>query len=320
MRTHCLLFCTLMAAAVLACPATSHAQQTLRSAPTATGPVKPAATAAPSKAEAELRAATTAYRAALDSGDIDAIAACWTADADFVDQMGRVYQVQAGLERAKRLAHEETHIAHLAPKTESLSIRFVTPDVAIEDGEFLRTGVKGGQSPTGLYTAVWVKREGKWLIDGLRESPVRTTSMTEPLKSLEWMIGDWASEGTERTAEISARWAGGKNSILVQMKLQNKGGEPVTGMQLIGWDPSQAKIRSFLFDSRGIFVEGTWTNEGDGWVVDATGAFPNGKRTLFTKLYSRIDDNTAIWESIDDTEGLPGGEARLKLIRKQSKK
>ena len=145
--------------------------------------------------------------------------------------------------------------------------------------------------------------------------------MTEPLKGLEWMIGDWTSVSPQRTAEVSARWAAGKTSILVDLKLQTKGDEPVTATQLIGWDPAQQKVRSFMFDSRGIFVEGTWTDEGDAWAVDATGTFPSGKRVLITKLYSRIDDNTSIWESIDENaEGLPGGEVRMKLIRKPVKK
>jgi uncharacterized protein (TIGR02246 family) len=261
MRTQLLVFCSLLAVAVGFCPQVGRAQ------PKGAGP----AAAAPSKDEVEVRAAGEAYRAALAKKDIDAIAEFWTPDADYVDQLGRVYKVQAGLARAKRLGHEDSHIEHLSTKSQSLNIRFVTPDVAIEDGEFARSVVKGGQAPTGLYTAVWVRRNGKWLIDGLRESPIRNHSLAEPLKELEWMIGDWTAEGADRSAEISARWASGKTSIIVQMKMQIKGSDPITAVQLIGWDPAQQKTRSFMFDSRGIFLEGTWTNEGDGWTVDATG-------------------------------------------------
>lgn len=308
MRTHLLISGALLAVAVGMIPAVGMAQQK-------------APAAAPSKEEAAVVAAGKAYRAALASKDIDAIAACWTADADYVDQMGRVYKVQAGLARAKRLGHEEGHIEHLTTKSETLGIRFVSPDVAIEDGEFARSGVKGAQAPTGVYTAVWVRRDGKWLIDGLRETPIRNTSLTEPLKDLEWMIGDWSAEGADRSADVSARWASGKTSILQQIKMQIKGSEPITAVQLIGWDPAQQKVRSVLFDSRGIFVEGNWTNEGDAWTVDATGVFPTGKRMLITKLYSKIDDNTAIWESIDDSEDTPpGADFRLKLTRKPVKK
>jgi ketosteroid isomerase-like protein len=317
MRAHGLILGPLSAVAICFCPAISNAQPK-GAAPAATPAAAPAL--ALSKDAAPIRAAIETYRAALAKKDIDAIAACWTAGADYVDQVGRVYQVQAGLARAKRLGHEDSHVEHLSTKSESLSIRFVTPEVAIEDGEFVRAGVQGGQAPTGLYTAIWVNKEGKWLIDGLRESPIRGNSMTEPLKDMEWMIGDWVAEGTDRAAEVSARWASGKSSILVQMKMQIKGSEPITAVQLIGWDPVSLKVRSFLFDSRGLFVEGNWTNEGDAWAVDAVGAVPSGKRILITKLYSRIDDNTAIWESIDDSEETPGTDVRLKLTRKPVKK
>lgn len=313
MRTQLLISLPLLAVAICMGPSITAAQEK------SPAPVAAAATQ-PSKEEAAVRAAITAYRAALAAKDIDAIATYWTEAADYVDQMGRVYKVQAGLARAKRLGHEDSHVDHLSTKAESVSIRFVTPQVAIEDGEFVRAGVKGGQAPTGLYTAVWVLKGGKWQIDGLRESPIRGNSMTEPLKELEWMIGDWEGDGADRKAEISTRWASGKSSILVRMKMQIKDLEPITAVQLIGWDPAQQKVRSFLFDSRGIFVEGYWTNEGDAWTVDATGVFPSGKRMLITKLYSRIDDNTAIWESIDESEDTPpGADVRLKLIRKPTK-
>jgi len=314
MRTHFWIHWPLLAAVITICPATSTAQQKTTSA-------TPDAAAAPSKEEAAIRAAGKAYRAALAAKDIDAVAASFTGSADYVDQLGRVYQVQAGLARAKRLGHEDSHVEHLGAKAETLGIRFVTPQVAIEDGEFVRGVVKGGLSPTGLYTAVWVLRDGKWLIDGLRESPVRNSSLTEPLKDLEWLIGDWSAEGADRTAEVSARWANGKTSILQQIKIQINGSDPITATQLIAWDPAQQRVRSMLVDSRGMFVEGTWTNEGDAWMVDATAVFPSGKRMLVTKLYSKIDDNTTIWESIDDSEDTPpGADVRLKLTRKSVKK
>ncbi len=76
-----------------------------------------------------------------------------------------------------------------------------------------------------------------------------------------------------------------------------------------------------MFDSRGAFTEGVWMNEGDGWVVKAVESHPNGKRTTSTKIYSRIDENTAIWESIDDAvAGEPGVDVRLRITRKQPKK
>ncbi len=75
--------------------------------------------------------------------------------------------------------------------------RFVLsrPMSRFEDGVFQRAGVGADESSTGRYTAVWVKRDGKWLLDGERETPVRSEVSDEPLESLSWMVGQWARDG-----------------------------------------------------------------------------------------------------------------------------
>jgi ketosteroid isomerase-like protein len=310
MRFPCCVLRPLAVAVVLACPPVAVAAE----------PATAAKTAAPSGDEAAIRSATAAYRKALAGGDIDAISAFWAPEADYVDQLGRAYKVHAGAIRAKRLSQEAGHIAHLAPKMDTGSIRFVTADVAIEDGAFERPGVESGQSPFGRYSAVWVKRNGKWLIDGVRESPVRLEASANTLQGLEWMIGDWAGEGPQATAEISCSWGQDKTYILAQLKMQPRGDKPVSATQLIGWDPIEQRVRSFLFDSRGGFTEGTWTNEGDAWNVRNTAVLPDGKRVVSTKLFSRIDDNTAVWESLDESDGQLGTDMRLRMTRNQNKK
>ena len=49
------------------------------------------------------------------------------------------------------------------------SIRFVTPDVAIEDGT--ASVVRPGEAPSeSTYTVVFVKKDGRWLIDSDHET------------------------------------------------------------------------------------------------------------------------------------------------------
>ncbi len=101
-------------------------------------------------------------------------------NADLVDQAGHALKVQALLERARKRADEEGNIPPPIRKSETHSIRFITPDVALEDGTFEREVAADG-SHQGRYTAVWVKRDGKWLLDGERESPVRADAVADPL-------------------------------------------------------------------------------------------------------------------------------------------
>jgi len=140
MHVHCKLAGSIVAAFVLALPTIGNGAEQSQ-----------AATARPRRKTRDSRRGA-AYRQALAGGDTEAIAAFWTSDADYVDQSGRVYKIHAGLERAKRMSQEGSHIALLSPKTSTHSIRTVTPDVAIEDGGFERTSAEPGHSPHGRYT------------------------------------------------------------------------------------------------------------------------------------------------------------------------
>ena len=52
----------------------------------------------PSADEKAIREAGAAYRAAFAKGDVEAVAAFWTKNADLVDQAGHAFKVQAVLE------------------------------------------------------------------------------------------------------------------------------------------------------------------------------------------------------------------------------
>jgi uncharacterized protein (TIGR02246 family) len=307
---YCRFFIALWSASVILLGSALHSRADERGQP-----------ATMSRDEAEVRRAAAEYREAADKGDLDAMVSFWADDADYVDQAGRAYKIKEGLEHAKQLSRGTERAPHAPLQTKILSIRFVTPDVAIEDGMFERTRAAAGQSAEGQYAAVWVKRDGTWLINSLRESPLPAAGATDHLKGLSWMVGDWVAEGSDATAEVSCTWGPDSSYLLREIKMQPKGDKPVSVTQWIGWDPTHKRIRSFAFDSRGGYSDGVWTNEGDAWVVTTTGVLPDGRRTSATNLYTPVDDNTAIWESVDDeVDGRPGADIRLRASRKQAAK
>ncbi len=276
----------------------------------------------PSAQEQEqIRKAVDAYRQAVELGDVETIAAFWAPDADYVDSQGHAYKIQAALLRARAQARADGHISRPAPKTETLAIRFIAPDVAVEDGTVERPAATGPGHALGRYCAMWVKRGGKWIIDGVRESPYRAPQVGDRFKDLEWMIGEWTAEGPHGTAEVSCSWGPEKKYILRTVKVTPEGEPPVSATQWIGWDPVHDRVHSFVYDSRGGYGEGVWALDGEAWVATTTGVLPDGRRTSATNIYSRIDDNTAIWESVDDeVEGRPTPDVRFHAKRKPAKK
>ena len=59
--------------------------------------------------------------------------------------------------------------------------------------------------------------------------------------------------------------------------------------QRIGWDPSQGRIRSWLFDTDGGFSEGVWTPTELGWMIRTEGVLPDGNTAAATVLYELVD-------------------------------
>jgi uncharacterized protein (TIGR02246 family) len=103
-----------------------------------------------------------AFVAAFNRGDIKAMAATYAPDADFLSAEGKRVKGRAELEKyfAKGFADNK----ELKLKHSDSSIRFLKPDVAIDVGTWEITARPEGTAAKGFYTAVWMKRDGKWLV------------------------------------------------------------------------------------------------------------------------------------------------------------
>ena len=89
----------------------------------------------------------------------------------------------------------------------------------------------------------------------------------------------------------------------------------------IGWDPLNARIRSWIFDSNGGFGEGLWVKDGKKWVVGTSGVLPDGGTGGSTNSFEFVDQDSLIWKITDrDLDGQPLADAEVKFVRKPAKK
>lgn len=102
------------------------------------------------------------FVAAFNRGDIKAMAASYAPDCDFLSAEGQRVKGRDALEKyfAKGFAESKG----LQLKHTHSSRRFLTPDVAIDDGAWEITGRPEGKPSKGLYTAILMKRDGQWLV------------------------------------------------------------------------------------------------------------------------------------------------------------
>jgi uncharacterized protein (TIGR02246 family) len=239
------------------------------------------------------------YLRAFNSGDAMALAAFWAADGEFVDAAGKSFKGRSAIEKEFASYFAETKGLKLEVSTDSL--RFVSPLVALESGTSRLTRPSDGESNVAAYHIVHAKRDGQWQLASVRESAQASSSNYEQLRSLEWLVGNWASKNGGRSLEISCEWAAKRNFLLRKYVIKGADDATKTGMQVIGWDPVEGTVVSWTFDSDGGFSTERWTKEGKRWILETAGVSHVGAEVTATYFLTPIDHDNFTWQSTHRT-------------------
>jgi uncharacterized protein (TIGR02246 family) len=179
------------------------------------------------------------------------------------------------------------------------TIEFISPNVALEQGSASITSPGQADMQT-KYRSIFVRRDGKWLFDRVTEEVTTTgdDSAYQRLMELEWLIGDWVDQAGDDTISFECDWTKNRNFISRKFAVNVDGQVDSSGLQVIGWDPKQKQIRSWLFDSSGGFVKGVWTKKDGRWFVASVGTFADGATGSFTSIFEPVDQNSYSWEKV----------------------
>jgi len=252
--------------------------------------------------EAAIRKAAASYAEAFNKHDAQALADHWSPDAVYLNR-------STGGESVGRAAIAE-EFATLFKEKPGLkievtvaSVQFVSPNVAVEQGT-AKLLTPDGKPEEIEYSAVDVKRDGKWLLDRVTDKPKEAAaSHYEQLKSLEWMVGEWTDDSEKANVELECKWTKNKNFLTRSFKISIDGQDDFSGMQIIGWDPAAKAIRSWTFDSNGTFAEATWENRGKNWFIRNRGVLPDGRAASMVNAMKPVNENSFTWRTIDRTAG-----------------
>lgn len=265
--------------------------------------------------EAQIRAAAQAYLDALGRGDGKACAALWTPDGDIVDDLGAVLP---GRDTVAAAAPARAGAPRPEVRISDAKIRFLTADVAIEDGK-IEIG-PAGAGLTGRFSATWVRHEGGWKLAALREARATEPAGPACLEQLAWMVGDWeierkapaaakplAPDAAERpTMRLSVKWNDTKTFLERDLAIGpavGTNGPTMTISQRIGWEPLSRSIRSWAFGSDGSHAEGTWHRDGNSWIAHVTTVRPDGSQAGSVNIYTYDGKDRCVWRSIPSHVG-----------------
>jgi uncharacterized protein (TIGR02246 family) len=257
--------------------------------------------------KAAIKKAVESYTAAFNVQDAKALAAHWGPEAVYVNPLSGV-QVEGGDAIAKEFESILGEMKDTTLAVDVESIRFISPGVAVENG-VAKLVSADGEPEESKYTAIHVKRDGKWLLDRVTEEDVPVVlSHYEQLKELQWMIGSWVDGDDKARIDTTCQWTRNKNFITRSFTVSIRDRIDMAGMQIIGWDPAAKQIRSWVFDSDGGFAEGRWTKKEKRWSIITTGTTPDGRKASSVNVISYVDDNQFKWQSVSrmvDGELLP---------------
>jgi uncharacterized protein (TIGR02246 family) len=240
--------------------------------------------------EASIRATGEAYVKAFNKHDTKALASYWSPEAVYLNRVtgDQVVGREAIQQQFETLFKPQREL-QLAVSVES--IQFVSPNVAAEHG--VATFLTPQADPEKVaYTAVYVRRDGKWLLDRVTDKATPAVqSNYEQLKQLEWMIGSWVDADENASIVTECKWTKNKSFITRSFAVSVRDRIDISGMQIVGWDADSKQVRSWTFDSEGGFSEGRWTKKGDRWFIEKTGVMADGSRASAVNTITYVDDN-----------------------------
>jgi len=260
-----------------------------------------------------------AFVEAFEKGDAKAVAAFWAEDGDYVDLDGRHLQGRTAIEDAFKEFFKENKDLKL--RIDVKSVRFVTLDVAIEDGTSSLIPPDGAPPSPASYTNVHFKKGGQWVLQSVHEAPYTPPGSYEHLHGLDWAVGEWVDEGDGPEIDhVTFEWSEDGNFLISTQDVTAKNTLVSRATEWIGWDPATSQIRSWSFVADGSIGENIWSTEGDQWIVKTNAILPNGKKLAATNIITRNGPDEITWQSKDrtlDGKALPDvAEIKMKRVPK----
>jgi uncharacterized protein (TIGR02246 family) len=266
---------------------------------------QPSAAAPPTDDAAAVQQAMATYVEAFNRHDAETLVDLWTPTGTYVNK--ETGERSSGREAlAKDFAKVFTASPEIFLSGGADEVRVIGGDTAIVDG--VTTVVQPNAEPSiSAYTAIFVKQEGKWLLDTVHESDLPTPETSrQALKPLQWMVGTWQDESDTATVTSIMRWSPSEAFLIRSYDVIREDEEPFQGTQIIGWDPAVKQIRSWAFNSDGSFSEGSWSQNGAEWIVRKTETLADGRLASGTQVITQVDADTVTVQTIaKEIDGAP---------------
>jgi uncharacterized protein (TIGR02246 family) len=246
---------------------------------------------------AGLQKTAAEFITAYNNQDAAALAALFTEDGELTDSDGSDITSGRGqiLERYREIfSGKPKQIA-----IEVGSVRFVAPNLAIEDGTFHLTPAGDETFPpqSNTYTAVLTKdTSGEWRIASSRNLKDVTDAAGRLSPLAEILKGEWTCQTPDGVRlDLAIGWDAGGRFLTGEMLTTTADAEPQQGTIRISWNAAEKQIVSWMFDAQGGATYGIWIPSNDGWLVRSSGTTSDGESLSASQQLNTDGQDTLVW-------------------------
>ncbi len=247
--------------------------------------------------ESAIRASSAAFAKAFNAGDAKAIVARWTEDGIYVSEAGERYEGREAIQAEYEKFFKQYPGVKIHVKVDK--VKMLSPTAAVVEGT-ATLGTPDSPAPaSGRFIAIHVKDNDKWSVALARDMLVEANSNEGRFADFGKFVGSWSCQTGSTKVAMNCSWIADKKYLERRFSVTENGAVTMSGTQVIGWNPVEQQITSWLFDSTGGHAFSIWTPQENGWVQNSTGYSSDGTPTGATNLLTYNDDNTITWKSIN---------------------
>ncbi len=240
---------------------------------------------------AAIAALGESYVKAFNQGDAKAISEFWLPNADYIDLDGVHHKGREAI--TKLFADFLAANKGVQVRVDSEALSFPTPDTAVEDGLSIVTTAQGGSPSVARYSNLLVRKDGKWFLATVRETPVGRPDRSSELGALGWMLGEWQTVTKQGEKILLSVEPGPNGNFLIIRRTILSNDTPVSGsVQWVAWDASTGGVRSWDFEDDGGFGESQWKQQGDAWTLDSVHTLRNGTKITSSQTLTPNQDGS----------------------------
>jgi hypothetical protein len=163
--------------------------------------------------------------------------------------------------------------------------------------------------PLTTFTVLIAGLAGGWALTELFAQQTQTAAPADdavaiesvtpenPLHTLDWLVGNWAGKTERGQVEFGCKFSKNNAFLIRSFRIVNPTEGPMSGMQVVAWDPAKEIIRSWTFDSEGGFGEDTWTQADDRYTMRSKYTLADGGTASAINVMTYVDDDTFHWKS-----------------------